>query len=273
MLIGALVVRGRRFNLAPDKIVINTLLIGGGFGRKSKPDYAIEAAILSRAMDGRAVKVTFTREDDIQNGCLNTVSVERLEAALDANGRPTAWLHRTVAPTISSLFMPDPKHQRPLELAQGAVDMPFAIPNIRVENPAASAHTRIGWFRAVHNIQHAFAIQSFVSELAAAAGRDPKDHLLELLGPDRLIDAASLSDEWLYGEDPKVYPFDTGRLRRVIEVAAEAAGWGRRLAEAALGSRRIAASSAMPRSSSRRLCPPMASCLSLGSTSPSTAGR
>ena len=74
----------KRFGIAPDKIVINLLLIGGGFGRKSKPDFAIEAAILSRAMGGRAVKVTFTREDDLQNGYLNTVSVERLEAGLDA---------------------------------------------------------------------------------------------------------------------------------------------------------------------------------------------
>lgn len=219
----------KRFDLAPDRIIINTLLIGGGFGRKSKPDYVVEAAILSRAMDGRAVKLTFTRDDDIQNGFLNTVSVERLEAGLNDDGRPTAWLHRTVAPTIGALFMPDPKHQRPMELAQGAVDMPFAIPNVRVENPEAAAHTRVGWFRAVYNIPHAFAIQSFVGELAAAAGRDQKDYLLELLGPDRLIDASALSDEWLYGEDPKIYPFDTGRLRRVIEVAAEEAGWGKSL--------------------------------------------
>jgi isoquinoline 1-oxidoreductase subunit beta len=81
----------------------------------------------------------------------------------------------------------------------------------------------------VFNIPHAFAVQSFVGELAAAARRDAKDYLLELIGPDRLIDAASMSDEWLYGEDPKLYPFDTCRLRRVIEKAASESGWGRRL--------------------------------------------
>jgi isoquinoline 1-oxidoreductase beta subunit len=107
--------------------------------------------------------------------------------------------------------------------------VPFAIPNVRVENPEAQAHTRIGWFRSVSNIPHAFAIQSFVGELAAAAERDPKDYLLELIGPDRLIDAASMSDEWLYGEGPRLYPFDTGRLRAVIENAASEAGWGRKL--------------------------------------------
>jgi len=72
---------------------------------------------------------------------------------------------------------------------------PFAIPNVRVENPEAEAHTRIGWFRSVSNIPHAFAVQSFAAELAAAAGRDPKEYLLELIGSDRLIDAAAMSDD------------------------------------------------------------------------------
>lgn len=219
----------KRFNLPVDKIIVHPLLLGGGFGRKSKPDFASEAAILSRAMDGRPVKLTFTREDDIQHSFFHTASVERLQAGLNDKGKAVAWLHRTVAPTIQSIFAPESKHEGPFELAMGAVDMPFAIPNVRVENPEAEAHTRIGWFRSVSNIPHAFAIQSFVGELAAAVGRDPKDYLLELIGQDRLIDAASMSDEWVYGEDPKLYPFDTGRLRRVIEKAASKAGWGRKL--------------------------------------------
>lgn len=219
----------KRFDRPLDKIIVHTLLLGGGFGRKSKPDFASEAAILSHAMGGRPVKLTFTREDDLQHSFFHTASVERLEAGLDAAGKPVAWLHRTAAPTIRSIFTTDPKHEAAFELAMGAVDMPFAIPNIRVENPEAEAHTRIGWFRSVSNVPHAFAIQSFVAELAAALGRDPKDYLLELIGPDRLIDPASMSDEWLYGEDPKLYPFDTGRLRRVVEKAASEAGWGRNL--------------------------------------------
>lgn len=218
-----------RFALPLDKVVVHALLLGGGFGRKSKPDFASEAAILSRAMDGRPVKLTFTREDDLQHGYLHTVSVARLEAGLDAQGRPQAWLHRTVAPTIQSIFVPNAQESGAFELGMGAVDMPFAITNVRVENPPAQAHTRIGWFRSVSNIPHAFAIQSFAAELAAAAGRDPKDYLLELLGPDRLIDPASVSDPWLYGEDPERYAFDTARLRGVIERAAQEAGWGRSL--------------------------------------------
>ncbi|MFC3228572.1 molybdopterin cofactor-binding domain-containing protein [Marinibaculum pumilum] len=219
----------QRLGLPAEKVTVNTMLLGGGFGRKSKPDFASEAAILSRAMDGRPVKLTFTREDDIRNGFLHTVSVERLEAGLDETGKPVAWLHRTVAPTIQSLFAPGAEHEGGFELGMGAVDMPFAIPNVRVENPAAEAHTRIGWFRAVSNVPHAFAVQSFAAELADAAGRDQKDCLLELLGPDRKIAASALSDPWLYGEDPEKYPFDTGRLRAVIETAAREAGWGRDL--------------------------------------------
>lgn len=219
----------KRFNLPVDKVTVNSLLIGGGFGRKSKPDYGSEAAILSKAMDGRPVKVTFTREDDLVNGFLHTVSAERLEAGLDKSGKTIAWRHRTVAPSITALFMPDAQHEGAFELGMGAVDVPFAIPNIRVENPAAKAHTRVGWFRSVSNIPHAFAVQSFVAELAAAAGRDPKEYLLELLGPDRSIDARELSDSWIHGENPKLYPFETGRLRGVIEKVAAEAGWGRKL--------------------------------------------
>ena len=111
----------------------------------------------------------------------------------------------------------------------GVVDMPFAIPNVRIENPEATAHTRIGWFRSVYNIPHAFAVQSFAAELAVAAGRDPKDYLLELMGPPRQIDTRKLSVTWNYGEDPELYLLDTGRLRAVIERVAEASGWGRSL--------------------------------------------
>jgi isoquinoline 1-oxidoreductase subunit beta len=219
----------KRFNMPIDKVTVNNLLLGGGFGRKSKPDFASEAAICSHAMGGRPVKLTFTRDDDLQHSFFHTVSVERLEAGLDGNGKAVAWLHRTVAPTIAAIFVPGANHEMPLELAMGAVDTPFAIPNLRVENPEAAAHTRVGWFRSVSNIPHAFAIHSFVAELAASLGRDPKDYLLELIGPPRLIDAAAMADAWLYGEDPKRYPFDTGRLRGVIEKAASAAGWGRKL--------------------------------------------
>jgi isoquinoline 1-oxidoreductase beta subunit len=217
----------KRLGLPMERVTVNVTLLGGGFGRKSKPDFAVEAALLSKAMDGKPVKVTWTREDDIQHSYYHTVSVEHLEAGLDASGKPVAWLHRSVAPAIAALFGPDPKHEQPPELGMGLVNVPFAIANLRIENPEAAVHTRVGWYRSVSNIPHAFAIQSFVAELAAAAKRDPKDYLLELIGPARRIDPRTLSDSWNYTESPVLYPLDTGRLRRVIETAARQAAWGR----------------------------------------------
>jgi isoquinoline 1-oxidoreductase beta subunit len=216
-----------RLGLPPEAVTVHVTLLGGGFGRKSKPDFVIEAGLVSQAMDGAPVKLTWTREDDLQHGYYHTVSVERLEAGLDAAGRPIGWLHRSAAPTIGSIFAPDPKHELPLELGMGLVNTPFAVPNLRIENPEAPAHVRIGWFRAVSNVPHAFAVQSFVAELAHAAGRDPKDYLLELIGPPRRIDPTDLGDAWNHGEDPARYPIDTGRLRRVVEAAAQGIGWGR----------------------------------------------
>jgi isoquinoline 1-oxidoreductase beta subunit len=109
--------------------------------------------------------------------------------------------------------------------------VPFQIPNVRIETPEAPAHTRIGWFRSVYNIPHAFAVQSFVSELAAEAKRDPKDYLLALIGPARRIDPRALSDNTNYGESPEIYPIDTGRMARVVQLAAAGAQWGRKLPE------------------------------------------
>jgi isoquinoline 1-oxidoreductase beta subunit len=219
----------KRLGIPARDVTVNVTLIGGGFGRKSKPDFGVEAAVLSRAMDGRPVKVTWTRDDDLHHDYFHTVSVEYLQAGLDAQGRPIAWLHRSAAPTILSTFDGDAKVQAPFELGMGVINVPFAIPNVRIETPEAVAHTRIGWFRSVSNIPHAFAVQSFVAELAAAAGRDPKDYLLEVIGPPRVLNPHQLGDAWNHGESPERYPIDTGRLRRVVETAAREAGWGKSL--------------------------------------------
>ncbi len=219
----------KRLNIPVENVKVNVTLLGGGFGRKSKPDFVIEAGLLSQAMNGTPVKVTWTREDDLQQGYYHTVSVERLEAGLDEAGKPIAWLHRSVAPSITSIFKPDMKHEAPFELGMGFINTPFDIANARFENPEAEAHTRIGWYRSVSNIPHGFAVQSFVAELAALAGRDQKDYLLELIGPPRKIDPYSLGDQWNHGENPALYPIDTGRLRAVIERAASEIGWGRSL--------------------------------------------
>ncbi|SEI14745.1 xanthine dehydrogenase family protein molybdopterin-binding subunit [Pseudomonas asplenii] len=218
-----------RLGIGFDKVTVNVSLLGGGFGRKSKPDYVIEAAILAKAMSDTAVRVQWTREDDIHHSYFHTVSAEYLRASLNQDGTPSGWLHRTVAPSITALFAPNMNNEAAFELGMGFTNMAYNIPNVRLENPEAKVHTRVGWYRSVSNIPHGFAIQSFVDELAHKAGQDPLVYQLKLLGPDRQIDPRTLSEQWNYGESPERYPIDTGRMRTVLETAAKAAGWGRKL--------------------------------------------
>src|SRR4029077_19130947 len=113
----------------------------------------------------------------------------------------------------------------------GLSDLPYDIPNIRLEGGHARAHVRIGWLRPVQNIFHAFAINTFVDEMAAAAGRDRVEFLLDLIGPPRHVDVAGQGVPTSFNYDAPIdkYPIDTGRLANVLKVAAEAAGWGRPL--------------------------------------------
>jgi isoquinoline 1-oxidoreductase beta subunit len=218
-----------KLGLKPEQVTVNVTLLGGGFGRKSKPDFIAEAALVSKAMDGKPVKLQWTRDDDLQHDYFHAVSVQHLESALDDKGMPVAWLHRSAAPTIRSTFAAGAKGLGLGEVGMTALNVPFQIPNVRIEAPEVEAQTRIGWFRSVYNIPHAFGVQCFVAELAHAAGRDPKDYLLQLIGPARRIHPGVLSDTSNYGENPALYPIDTGRMRRVIEMAAAGAGWGRKL--------------------------------------------
>jgi isoquinoline 1-oxidoreductase subunit beta len=214
-----------------EDVKVNVTLLGGGFGRKSKCDFALEAALLSKAMGGAPVKVVWTREDDIHHSFYHSVSLQHVTAGLDKNGKVIAWRHRSVSPSLMSNFMPDPKRESALELGLGLIDTPFDVPNLRLETGEAVAQTRIGWFRSVNNIPHAFAMQSMVAELAAELGKDPKDFLLEMIGPARIVDPRKsvTSELWNYGDPWDTYPIDTGRMRRVVERAAKEAGWGKQL--------------------------------------------
>jgi len=218
-----------RLGLKPEDVTVQCGLMGGGFGRKAKPDYVFEAADLSKAMGGRPVLVQWTREDDLQNGFFHTVALEHMSAWMDGDGKVTGWLHRSVSPSISSLFAPNAEHLSPPELAQGVRNMPFNIPAVQLETGAAPGHVRIGWFRSVYNIPHAFAVQSFISELAYKAKKDHKEFLLDLVGPARQIDPRKLDEPWNYGEDPELYPIDAARYRGVIERACKEAGWGKKM--------------------------------------------
>ena len=211
-----------------EDVQVSVTLLGGGFGRKSKPDFIVEAALLARET-GKPVKVVWTREDDIQHDYFHTVAAQHIEAGLDADGKVIAWLHRTALPSIMATFVPGTVYAGDGEVGQGITDLPFAVPNLRCENGPATALTRIGWYRSVINIPHAFAIWSFADELAHAAGKDPKEFLLELLGPDRVIDmtkAGLVAKPWNYDRSFEDYPIDTARYRKVLELVAEKSGWG-----------------------------------------------
>jgi isoquinoline 1-oxidoreductase beta subunit len=216
----------KTLGIPEDNVTVNVTLLGGGFGRKSKCDFVIEAVLLSKAI-GAPVKVQWTREDDVQHDFLHTVSVEHIEAGLDKSGKVIAWRHRSVAPSIASTFAANVVHQAPFELGMGLIDVPFEVANLQCENPEAAAHTRIGWFRSVSNIPRAFAVQSMVGELAHATNRDQKEMLLDLIGSPRIVKLDSVKDPWNYGEPYGSYPIDTARLLRVVEVVADKGKWGR----------------------------------------------
>ena len=214
-----------------EKVASYVTLLGGAFGRKSKPDYVVEAALLAREM-GAPVKVVWTREDDNQHGFYHTVAAEHMEGAVDSNGKVTAWLQRSALPSINAQFAPKVLYQADYETGMGMTDFPYAVPNLQEEMGPAPARVRIGWYRSVVNIPHAFAIGSFIDELARAAGRDPKAFLLEMLGPDRIVNLSSAGltgKPWNYDASFEDHPLDTARIRGVVELAASQAGWGQPL--------------------------------------------
>jgi len=216
----------KELGIAKEDVICHVTLLGGGFGRKSKPDYVAEAAVLSKKM-GKPVKVVWTREDDIKFDYYNAVASMYMKAAVGANGKPTAWLQRSAFPPIPSIFDVNAVYGDAAHLQQGWTDIPYDLPNLRVENGPAKAHVRIGWLRSVANIYHAFGIQCFTDELAHAAGRDPLDYLLDLIGDPRTIDFKGVEYP-NYGASMETYPWETGRLRHVTELVAEKSGWGKR---------------------------------------------
>lgn len=198
-----------------DKVTLNVTFLGGGFGRKSKPDFIVEAVMISKAINA-PVQVVWTREDDIKHGYYHTVSAQYMKASLDAQGNVTGWLHRSAFPSIMSTFSPGTEYPAGWE-AGSAADVPFDIKNFKVESGQAPAMVRIGWMRSVINILHGFSINVFADELAYAAKQDPLDFRLKLIGSDRIEDT----------RDPMKY--DTARLKNVLKRAAKNANWDKPL--------------------------------------------
>ncbi len=199
-----------------SNVTVNVTFLGGGFGRKSKPDYIVEAVVLSQKVNA-PVQVIWTREDDIQHSYYHAVSSQYMKGSLNGKGEVTGWLHRTAYPSITSTFMPGVKHGAGFEFQQGMTNIPYEIENIQCENGEAIAHVRIGWLRSVYNIIHGFSVNVFVDELAVAAKKDPLQFRLDLIGSDRI-----------YPSDNE-YKLDTSKLKNVLIRAAKNAGWGKDL--------------------------------------------
>jgi isoquinoline 1-oxidoreductase beta subunit len=217
----------KTLGIAKEDVVCHVPLLGGGFGRKSFPDYAAEAALLSKKV-GRPVKVVWTREDDIQHDYYLPAAAMYFKAALDDRGWPAAWLQRSAFPSIDSTFDPQAARGAPWELSRGFIDLPFRLAHHRVESGPARPHVRLGWLRSVSNVYHLFGVYSFIDELARAGSRDAVEFLLDLIGPARVVPRDEFPKEYRNEDAPyEHYPVDTGRLRRVIELAAEKAGWGK----------------------------------------------
>ena len=214
--------------VAAENININVTLLGGGFGRKSKPDFVVEAAILSKQLNV-PIKLVWTREDEIQNGYYHAVSYQKLAAGIDENGQVSAWQHHAAEPPIGATFSKG-ADLISSEADLGLIDMPYDIANVSCAIGKAPAHTRIGWMRSVTNINHAFAVCSFADELANARKQDSKAHLLALIGGDRKIDFSTENAKYgNYGETLEKFPVETARMKAVIEKASDMAKWGRKL--------------------------------------------
>ena len=206
----------RASGLPASAIRLNITFLGGGFGRRINPDFAVEAVEISKAITA-PVKTVWTRTEDLQHDFYRPASYHRLSGGLDAKGRIVAWQHRLASTSINTFY--DPSTSKPEEgEIGGASDLPYAIPNVQVEYAAASSIVPRGWWRSVESSFNAFAVESFLDELAASARRDPLAVRRELLTGDRRIAYP--------GEN---FVQETARLKAVADLAAGKAGWGKPL--------------------------------------------
>ncbi len=217
----------KQLGMPESDITVHVTFLGGGFGRKSKPDFLVEAALCARVAKA-PVRVQWTRDDEIRHAYYHACSAQALAASIDEKGNVIGWRHRIAYPSISSTFDGQTTRPGPGELQQGVLDLPLAIPNILVQTGAAPAHARIGWMRSVANIHQAFAVQSFIGEISEATKRDQRDTLLAILGkPRKITTPQELGVTALPNYSAKLdeHPIDVGRFHRVIERVTTSAGW------------------------------------------------
>ena len=189
----------------PKQVKVNTMLLGGGFGRRFAPDFTIAATVLSK-MSGKPVKLVYSREDDMRAYFYRPASVTRFAAGLDETGKPVSFTARVASPSImeASGFMKLPPDGVDSFAVEGVKDLPYDIPNLRVEYSRQEPGVQVWFWRSVGHSQNIFFSESFIDELASAAGKDPFEFRRSLLG-----------------KQP--------RYKGVLELAAERAGWGKPL--------------------------------------------
>jgi isoquinoline 1-oxidoreductase beta subunit len=186
-----------------ERVTVHTTYLGGGFGRRFEVDFVLEAVALSRAAQA-PVKVIWSREDDLAHDFYRPAALHRLRAALAA-GAPSAWQQRIASPSIERRLNPRSiKDGVDRSVVEGARDLPYAIPNVAVECALVDVGVPVGYWRSVGSSGNAFVVESFVDELAHAAGEDPVAFRRRLLAGQ-------------------------ARHRGVLELAAARAGWGQPL--------------------------------------------
>jgi CO/xanthine dehydrogenase Mo-binding subunit len=196
--------------LDPDQVKVNVTLMGGGFGRRLEHDYAVEAALVSKAINA-PVKVVWTREDDMRFSTYRPSSFHQLSATLDGSGFPIALTHRIIAPSISGQKGQATPNNIDPDLPDEAGPV-YGIPNYSIEYVMTETPVPLGWMRSVYALQAAFALESFIDELAVAAGKDVLQYRLHLLAKDQ--DLQYFTTTW-----------HTARMRGALQLAAERAGW------------------------------------------------
>jgi isoquinoline 1-oxidoreductase beta subunit len=217
---------GPYVGVEPTDIYVEATLLGGAFGRKSKPDFAVEAAVLAQHAQ-RPVKMVWTREDDVRHGFYHAISAQRVEVGLDANGRVVAWDHRAAYPSLMETATGNPTPSATSFEVGLVMEQPLAVPNLRIRSGDAPAHVRVGWLRSVTSIQHAFAVGSMVDEIAEATGRRPNDVWAELFGSP--LSGTDLNDP----DRPEPRPVDAERLDAVFQRVVQMSEYGRELPDRA----------------------------------------
>ncbi len=201
-------IAGKTAGVETEKVIVHTPYLGGGFGRRSEMDVVVQAVKIAKEMNGPAVKLVWSREEDTQHDMYRPAALSKFRAALDAQGKPTAWWNRIVGPSVTLSFMERLVPWAASDMmqdktnAEGAADLPYDIANIKVEHVLSRTPVPIGFWRSVGHSYNGFFKESFIDELAYAAGKDPYEFRRSLL---------------------EKHP----RQRKVLEIVAEKAGWGK----------------------------------------------